>query len=332
MNTKYIFILFMALLCGVQLIAQTRVIPGPPQDGGILMIGGVAHLGNGQVIQNAAIGFDQGKITLVEDAAKATIDRSQYKEVIELNGQHVYPGFILPCAEIGLVEVSSIGDTDDSEEQGQFNPNVRSIIAYNTDSELIPTLRFNGILMAQSTPSSGVISGASTVVQLDAWNWEDAAYYTDDAIHLYWPRKMRGARWWLGETQARINPNYEKRVKAIKDFFVDAAAYGQMEAPEDLNLKLEAMQGLFDGTKSLFIHTNKARGMVAGVNTAKKHGVQRIVIAGGHEAMLVRDFIVENKIPIVLNDIHRTLPETMRIPSTLISSRRSCTMQASNSA
>jgi hypothetical protein len=55
-----------------------------------------------------------------------------------------------------------------------MNPNVRSIIAFNAESKVIETVRPNGILIAQITPRGGRISGTSSIVQLDAWTWEDA--------------------------------------------------------------------------------------------------------------------------------------------------------------
>jgi hypothetical protein len=40
-------------------------------------------------------------------------------------------------------------------------------------------------------PQGGIISGSSSVVQLDAWNWEDAAYKTDIGIHFRMPSLAR---------------------------------------------------------------------------------------------------------------------------------------------
>ena len=72
--------------------------------------------------------------------------------------------------------------TDDGTEVGELNPHVRSLIAFNTDSKVIPTTRSNGILMAQPTPLGDLISGQSSVVTLDAWNWEDAVLVERDGI------------------------------------------------------------------------------------------------------------------------------------------------------
>lgn len=291
-----------SMLLANTLTAQVRVVPAPAQDKPILLQGATAHLGNGEVIEGSMIGFKDGKISLVANMATA-VSVSEY-EVVDVSGKHIYPGFILPTTELGLVEVSAVSATRDFSEQGQYNPNVRSIIAYNTDSELIPASRFNGILMAQTTPTGGTISGTSSVVQLDAWNWEDAAYKTDDAIHLNWPPKMFGPRWWLGETQGRPNPNYDQVIQELQGLFAEAKAYSSVD-PEETNLKLAAMEGLFDGSKSLFVYTDKAKAMLASVRMAKENGVEKVVIVGGNEAMLVKDFLKEHEVAIVLTEIHR---------------------------
>ena len=148
----------------------------------ILIINGLAHIGNGQVIQNSAIGFKEGKLTLVAEATKIKIDKSEYKLIIDAAGKHVYPGFINCNSNIGLTEIDAVRSTRDFNETGEFNPNVRSIIAFNTDSKIPATVRSNGVLLSQIVPQGGVISGQSSVVELDAWNWEDAAYKTDEGI------------------------------------------------------------------------------------------------------------------------------------------------------
>ena len=88
------------------------------------------------------------------------------------------------------MEINSVRATNDAQEIGELNPNVRSIVAYNTDSKVINTLRSNGILLANIVPQGGILSGSSSVVQLDAWNWEDAAYKTDAGIHFNMPTLM----------------------------------------------------------------------------------------------------------------------------------------------
>ncbi len=302
MKIHYIFFT-LTLLWVNQLAAQTRVVPAPPQEDPILLEGATIHVGDGSVIENGQVAFDEGKITFVGEAGTDFPERASY-QVVNLEGKHIYPGLIALACDLGLAEVSAVRATLDYAEQGDFNPNVRSLVAYNTDSELIPTFRFNGILLAQTTPRSGVFYGTSSVVQLDAWNWEDAAYAPDDAVHMSWPDKEFGPRWWLGETENRKNERYDEIVQQIEETMAAAVAYGQESTHEAVNLKLEALQGLFDGSQALFIHTNDAKAMVKSVKTAREFGVQRIAIVGGYEALLVQDFLKEQQIPIILDDLH----------------------------
>jgi len=296
-------ILSLLLFLNVSLWAQVPV-PAPAQSKPILLLGGKAHLGNGSVIENAAIAFEQGKLTLVADAATIKPDASQYT-IIDTTGKHIYPGFIMPAIDVGLGEVNSVKATLDNKERGSLNPNVRSIVAYNTDSEVLPTLRFNGVLMAQSSPDGGTISGSSSVVQLDAWNWEDAAYKTDDGIHLHWPGRMtrRFDRRTFRMGTAK-NENYDREMAALDELFNEASAYAGQAKHEKTNIKLAAMKGLFNGETGLFLYAKKAKAMIESVTFAKKHGVKRIVLVGANDALLIKDFLLQHKIPLVLDSVH----------------------------
>jgi imidazolonepropionase-like amidohydrolase len=282
-------------------------IPAKPQTKPIALMGGMAHLGNGQVIQNSIVAFDKGKLTIVADATNVRVDLSKH-EVIDISGKHVYPGFILPNSQIGLQEVSAVRAMSDNNERGEINPNVRALISYNTDSEYIPTYRFNGVLLAETTPTGGLISGSSSVMEMEGWNWEDAAHTADVGIHLNWPaitsRQFDFNTFTFAESP---NKDYDKEVGSLELFFSEAAAYGK-QATKETNLKLDAAQGLFDGSKVLFIHANTSKEIVESVRFAQRSGVQKITLIAGANALWVSDFLKENKIPVILPATHN-LPD-----------------------
>ena len=208
---------------------QANISPAPAQTKPIIITGATIHIGNGQVINNGYIAFDKGKLPL---SAKAQPANTNGADVIDATGKQVYPGFICPITTLGLVEVEEgARGTVDDEETGDLNPNVRSLIAYNTDSKVIPTVRSNGILLAQPTPTGGVISGQSSVVQLDAWNWEDAAYKTDIGMHMTWPVcAVHGRRRATCARRCRRNRRQERQQKAldaIYNLFTEAKAYAK---------------------------------------------------------------------------------------------------------
>ena len=281
--------------------------PALKQTKTILLLNGTAHLGNGNVIENSAIAFSNGKITLAADATLIRIDKNAFDTIINVAGKHIYPGFIAPNSTLGLTEIDAVRATRDYEEVGDINPNIRSIIAYNTDSKVTSTVRSNGILMAQITPRGGLISGTSSIVELDAWNWEDAAYKPDDGMHLNWPRS-NNYNWW-GEDQGEVKKNeqYNEQLTAINLLFKEAKGYTASN-PAERNLRLDAMKGLFDGKLTLYIHVNDASGIMQAVNFSKDAGVIRMVIAGGADSWRVTGFLKENNIPVIVKRLH-SLPQ-----------------------
>lgn len=277
--------------------------PAEPQRKPIAIMNATIHVGNGDVIENGLITFERGKIKNVGETDRIRLDRRAY-DIIDVEGKHVYPGFILPSSRLGLEDIGAVRATRDYDEVGTITPNVRSQIAYNTDSEMIPTFRFNGIALAQVTPDGGLITGTSSIMMLDGWNWEDATYQKDDAIHVDWPSKTLGPRWWKGETERRPNKKYEDQVDAIIQTFKDAKAYHEGARPET-NLKLQALEGVLKGDQRVFLEANRARQIVAGISKLKELGIEKIVLVGGRDAYYVRDFLKKHDIPVILDNIHR---------------------------
>ena len=296
--TFYISIIFLSI-CAVAQVPK----PADPQEGPIAIMNATVHTGNGQVIENAIITFSDGKIEAVVDATNSRLDLTGYDQ-IDASGKHVYPGFILPSTNLGLEEVSAVRATLDYDEVGMITPNVRSQIAYNTDSEIIATFRFNGILTAQIAPQGGLVTGMSSVMMMDGWNWEDATLKEDDAMHINWPSKSYGPRWWRGETERRPNKNYDSQVASIKELFNDASSYLAGNRKE-VNLKLEAMEEVLNGNRNVFVYADRAPEIVASITELKKMKVSNIVLVGGRDAYYVRDLLLEHDIPVILDNVHR---------------------------
>lgn len=296
-------ILLSVFFAFAQLCYSQVPIPVGAQERPVILMNGTAHIGNGQVIENSVVAFADGKLTLVADASELRMDLANY-EIISATGKHIYPGFILPNSQLGLSEVSSIRAMSDMEEEGDFNSNVRAQIAYNTDSENIPTMRFNGILLAEATPTGGIISGRSSIMELEGWNWEDATHTADVAMHVDWPAKMRRSFDFATFTVAENpNPDYDAQVQSLNDFFTDARSYTKL-TNKQANLKMEAMQGLFNGSMTLVLHTSGAKEIVEAVQLAKAQGVKRIAVVAGTEALYVAEFLRDNAVGVIIPPVH----------------------------
>jgi len=312
---KRLNILALSLLALTTARAQDDVSPAKPYMGKLYIIGGTVHVGNGQVLENASIEIDHGKI--VKIGADVTPGGSDAK-VIDAKGKQVYPGLILPVTDLGLKEIGSgARGSDDFRELGDLNPSIRSIVAYNTDSKIINTLKSNGILLAGVTPQGGTISGSSTVVQLDAWNYEDAAYKLDNAIHLNLPTFLSRPRRFggggggrFGGNQPETDPTKEalRKIEEIKAFFREAQAYAAEATHKETNLKFEAVKGLFTKQQKLFIHGDQVKQMLVAIDFAKEFGFD-VTIVGGSECWLIADLLKQNNISVILAQMHN-LPTT----------------------
>lgn len=250
---KYIFL----LLASTFAIAQQT--PASKQTKTIFISGARTHIGNGTVIENGYISIKDGKILDIGDATN--LKPVKHDIMIDATGKEIYPGFIAPNATLGLVEIDAVKASDDESEMGQMNPHIRSLIAYNAESQLIEAARPSGVLLAQIAPRGGRISGTSSVVQLDAWNWEDAVIKENDGVHLNWPRSYSRAGWWAEPGGIEPNKNYDKQKKEIQDFFDNASAY-LMAKSAIRDITYEAMKGLTTGEKQLFIHVDGEKEIV----------------------------------------------------------------------
>ncbi len=280
-------------------IAQ-RIAPAPAQSAPIVITGGTIHTGTGQVIENGTIVFDKGKITYAGAAASPPV--SADTKIISAQGKQIYPGIIAPNTTIGLTEIDAARATNDVNETGDYNPGVRSLISFNTDSKIIPTVRSNGILLAQAVPQGGIISGASSIMQLDAWNWEDARYKADDALHLNWPSFFKFTFDDNGGSQT-ISEDYEKQVAQIRQYFSQAKSYNEETAHADRNINFEAMKNLFDRSKPLFVHCDYIREIMNAVHFATDLNL-RVVIVGGRDSYMCTDVLKQNNVAVILGNVH----------------------------
>ena len=279
-NKKYITLL-LALLFSLIVHAQK------PR----LFIGTTAHLGNGKVIKNSAISTKNGKFEMIADAELIRIDPSAFDTIIRLHGKHIYPSFIVPNTTLGITEIGAVRASNDYRETGGLNPNVRALIAYNTDSKITKTVRTNGVLIAQITPRGGVISGQSSVMHLDGWNWEDAQLKSDDGIHLNWPSSYYSTGWWAEPGTTKENKEYNTKTEEIRRLFNKALAYAN--SSKIMDLKMESMKGLFNGSKTLYIHANKSNDMRDAIEFSNKFKIKKMIIVGGEDALKITNLLQE---------------------------------------
>lgn len=275
----------------------------------IAFFGGYAHIGNGSIIESSLINIKGTKIESIQSTAGIKVNPKAYDTIIYIEGKHVYPAFINVNNVLGLHDAEAVKATRDFYEVGNFNPHIRSCIAYNTDNYIVPTVKTNGVLYTQVTPRGGVISGSSSIMALEGWNWEDAMLRADDGVHLNFP-KLVEKRWSEDEVVTNaVNKRYTEEMYTLNKFFTEAYAYFNELNPSEKNIRFEAMKPVFKGASNLYIHTDKAKDILTAINFSKKHKVSKLVIVGGKEAYKVTGDLKLNKIPVIVNRVN-DLPDS----------------------
>jgi imidazolonepropionase-like amidohydrolase len=297
--------LYTLLLFCLGLMVQAQQTPAANQAATILIQGATLHIGDGSIIENGMIGIANGKI--IEIGVTGS-QQNSYETTVNASRQHVYPGFIAANSTVGMVEIDAIRPTNDLNEIGTFLPNIRTIIAYNAESKVVESLRPNGILTAQIVPTRGRIAGSSTIVQLDAWNWEDAGIKVDEGMHIYWPRTYRRGNRTKGEDPLVYDQkNYTKGTAELDQYLAEAKTYDPNATKE--HLPHAALKNTFNGTQKVYLHAKDKRQILDGISLLKRHEIDNIVLVGGDDAYLITSFLKEHDIPIIVSRPHR-LPST----------------------
>lgn len=275
----------------------------------ILLKNGVLHVGNGDRVESSLIGIEKGKISFIKNSLAASYEVTEWDTVIDLKGQHIYPGFVAPNSTLGITEIDAVRATRDFKEVGTYNPHVRSEIAFNVESKVISTVRTNGVLITQATPKGGVISGTSAIMKLDGWNWEDASINGEDGIHLYWPESVLN-HWRRKDKSDLHDENYEKEKHEIYAFFESAKAYSKTsDKKEELfDARFEAMRECFKGNKRVYIHANELQAIIDVIEFSQHFDLKYPVLVGGYDAHLAARKLADSKIPVMIIRPH-SLPE-----------------------
>jgi len=301
---KKLIIFLFCLLTGTAFAQNPgagKAAPGP-----VLFYNAHIFVGNGTEHASGSMLIEKGLIK--EISASDLSAKYPNAQKVNVEGKHIYPGIISPANTLGLAEIESSRPTLDYNELGDYNPNVRALVAYNTDSEIIPTVRGNGVLITQATPTGGIISGRSSVFYLDGWNWEDAVLKADDGMWLHWPRRMTPSFNFQTMTrELQKNERYQKTIDELRELFAQSVAQKEGGNPYD-NLKLSALNGVLTGEQRLFIEAGTDKEVIEAVNFCKEAGVKYPVVVGSVTSDLAIQTLKENNVPIIVSPTHR-LPD-----------------------
>lgn len=294
--TKLIGTLAVLLLSSA--IFAHNIVPGKKQTVPVLLKGGNLYTISHEVLPSTDLLFDNGTITSIGKDITAPAGA----QVVDVTGMNVYPGIIAANTNLGLIEIDQARATNDQAEVGSNNPDVASHIAYNPDSEILPTIRSLGITTALIVPQGGLLSGRSCLLNLDGWTKEDAAEKLIVGLHLNWPQAAIITAWWMEKSAEDQKKDMEEGRKNLQQIFNDARAYSVAKRADPkvkIDSRWEAMLAVFTREIPVFIAANDYRQIEQAVHFAREQNI-RMILVGGAESWKATKLLKENDIPVIL--------------------------------
>jgi imidazolonepropionase-like amidohydrolase len=253
--------------------AKIHPLDGPTIENGVLLIHG-PHI--------AAVG---AQVVIPEGTP-----------VLDTTGLHIYPGLIDAGSILGLQEIGSVDETHDYGESGQIQPDLRTGVAVNPDSELIPVARAGGITSSLIRPAGPLVAGQSSWMQLHGWTIPELIRDFEVALQIEWPSG---------------NDN-QGQIEQITRFLGEARTYLKLkeqaqkaQAPLPIvDPRFEALEPYLARRKKVHIEADSRTHIAEAILWAEKEQLA-VVITGGAEAWKLANELKKREIPVILGAVMR---------------------------
>lgn len=278
--------------------------------------GATIHPVSGPDIASGTIIVEKGRIAAIGE--KVMVPKGM--KVVEARGMHVYPGMIDCATTMGLSEVSSVRETNDTNEIGEFVPQVRALVAVNPESEHFAVARVNGLTSVVTLPATlgggggggaaaggppeSLIRGQAAMIHIDGWTWEEMAVAPSAGMLLRFPRMVTAGFGEGGRTvvpAAEARRRYDEEVRKIDEFFERARRYQKAKQAGNFNAdtQLDAMIPVLEGKVPLLIPAQRERTIREAIAFADRQKVRIILYDVRKPGDTLAD-IAKRKIPVVV--------------------------------
>jgi imidazolonepropionase-like amidohydrolase len=293
-------------------LALAFALPAAAQDGVIRTYTGTFALTNARIETVTQGVIERGTVVIrdgVIEAVGAGVAVPADAEVVDASGLTVYPGFIDGGTRLGLQEVGSLPETQDTDEIGEVTPQMRALMAVNPNSVHVPVTRVAGVTTALTVPQGGLFPGTAALVNLHGYT-PDQMFAGFEGVVLNFPSSARGG---FGDrrTDEEIEEQFEEAMERLDETWqqavlfarIDSAAASEGRPREPLyQPEMEALLPIVRGTMPLLIEVNKAADILKALAWLDGKNVAA-VLTGVAEGWRVADRIAEAGLPVVTGPV-----------------------------
>ncbi len=248
--------------------------------------------------------------------------------VFDGKGGQLFPGFIDGHTTLGLVEIPTVKGSVDTRETGRINPDVKTELAVNPGSHLIPVARRGGVTTVMVVPGGQFVTGTAAVMNLDGWTWEEMLVKSGAGVRVIFPKmatipsqgphqeglfpknNLRG-----GKEETKVAPAKKKKEKEklrrLNELFDAAKNYRQAKKaakkdskiqppPEDR--RLEALLPVLNGQMPLIITAQDVPTIKAAIAWTEERQLT-MVLDGARDSWRMAPELAEKKIPVLLPSV-----------------------------
>lgn len=259
----------------------------------------------GPRVPNGTLVMRGGRI----EAVGANVAVPAGAQVIDGTGLFVYPGLIDSGTRLGLTEIGSVPGGEDTQELGEFNPHDDALSAVNPSSEIIPTVRVNGVTTAITSARGGVVAGQAALIDLMGWTPQEMGVVPRAGMVITFPRIQGGRRFGGGgqQTPEQRAEALNRQTRALRTFLADAKAYAEIKArlaggaagTQEISLPMEAMVPVVRGESPVIFEVETAEQIRGALAVADSFGL-RVILRGARFAWELADTLAARRIPVIV--------------------------------
>lgn len=261
------------------------------------------------VIENGTVVIKEDRITAVGE----NVSVPSGAQTISLNGSTVYPGMIDAGTRLGLVEIGSLSETRDYNEEGEITPQMQALTAINPSSVSIPITRVNGVTTVISEPTGGLFPGTAALIDLFGYTPRQMHREFEAAVLDFPATGRRG--WWDDRSQEQIEKEAKKAIEKLNDTWEQAVEYARIDSAyeagsdrrPDYAPALQALAPVVREQTRLMIRVNRAKDIKKALEWTEEQGqTDNVIFSGLSEGWRVADQLAEAGIPCLVGPVLST--------------------------
>jgi imidazolonepropionase-like amidohydrolase len=278
---------------------------------------------NARIIPVSGAEIARGTVVIGADgriqAVGANVQAPAGARVIDASGLTVYPGMMDIGSQMGLAEITQgAAATVDNAEVGSFNPNAQAVFGINPHSAHIAVSRVVGVTHVLSSPTGGLVSGQSALINLAGWTVPEMTVVPRAALVVNLPRAGFGGGGFAAFLAAQQSApsadaerTRERQLDSIRAIFRDAVAYANAvdAADRDRGLPrptrdvvLAALAPAARGQMPVIFSAERAPEIRAALDFAREMNLRPIIL-GGRDAWQVTDLLRERNAPVIFTSV-----------------------------